>query len=174
MISIETIQEFVKNKSIIVICHGSRDESIINDYDVVIRISSDVKEADIWVNPFLKHHYKVFNVGVETDRFKYILRLNAERGGSSLRASYPEEFKEHTYFWNKEDHDNVAQWIGYLRPTTGVNTIAWLVKYTKPKEIAVVGMDFYKGSKEVGCHRPLIEKAFMEKLTQEYSFVKHL
>ena len=172
-ISLNTIQEYVEDKTIVVICHGERDESIVNDYDIVVRIGTDTKPCDIYVNPFQRWHYGNFKL--DKNNFKYCLRLNAEKGDASLKKNYPREFDSCTYFWNKEEHDKLAkEWLKCLRPTTGCSTVMWFTKHTNPKKLDIIGMTFYGGKEKEGPHRPLLEKELIKRLVEKRPYINHL
>jgi hypothetical protein len=169
MLALKAIQDYLKDKSVILIARGQPDTS---KYDVVIRMNLGITDgkADVWVNHLVPKNY----VGWEYNKndFKYVLRLNAERGDSTLIKGFPEALNYKTYFWNKKDHDRLAlRNTTYLRPFTGTTTISWLLEYTKPKKLDVFGMTFYKNLPPGSpVHLPHLDRGYVERMSEEVDY----
>ena len=169
---IKIIQDFIKDKKVLLIGNGSCDDSISADYNIVIRMNAGITRgrADIWVNGLIQYHSR----GWSWDKldFKYMLRLNAENKGSRLRRGYPERYKDITYFWEPEEYLKYSKKVGYTQPFTGTTALHWLSEYTQPSSITIIGMDFFKNGCPVPSHKPDMDRAYVESLIRDKNIIR--
>ena len=163
---LETIQDYLKDKTVLLVGNGDHTET--EDYNIVIRINRGIldKPADIWVNNLLQQGAQ----WKELD-FKYMLRLNSEKGGSRLLTGFPTMYKDRTYFWSPEGFLDLAKSVGYAQPFTGTTTLHWLTQYTEPKSITVIGMNFFEDGNYTPIHKPTLDREYVLKLAEKYPII---
>ena len=161
---IKIIQDLVKNKKILLIGNGQCDDSTFKDYNIVIRMNNGIIKgyADIWVNNLIQFNKRTFDWN--KIKFKYMLRLNAEKNGEKLLRGYPERYRATTYFWNPQDYLKFSKEVGYTQPFTGTTALHWLNTNTEPESITIIGMDFFKNGKYSPAHNPDLDRQYVDNI----------
>jgi hypothetical protein len=169
---LSTIQNYIKDKKILLVGNGEHKEENLSAYNIVIRMNYGIqnKPADIWVNHLIQYNQKIW--GWDRVDFKYMLRLNAENKGNRLLRGCPKQYDDSTYFWNAKDYLTYSKKVGCTQPFTGTTTLHWLTQYTKPKSISVIGMDFFKTHSYSPIHKPERDREYVELLSKKYNIIR--
>ena len=172
MTTLQTIQDFVKDKKVLLIGNGEHKNITLSDYDVVVRMNYGIQKgfADIWVNNLIQ--YQKGRWDWNKVEFTYMLRLNAENKGVKLLRGYPERYRDCTYFWNPGEYLEFSKDVGYTQPFTGTTTLHWICHNTAPKSITVIGMDFFKNGKHATTHQPDRDREYVARLFKEFNVLK--
>lgn len=166
--NLDVLQDYIKDKKILLIGNGEHEEKDLDDYNIVIRMNGGIQKApaDIWVNGLIQYHSRRWD-WKKLD-FKYMLRLNAEKKGNKLLRGLPKQYDDSTYFWNAKDYLEYSRKVGCTQPFTGTTALHWLTYYTKPSSITVLGMDFFRTHSYAPIHKPEMDRQYVQALIKQY------
>lgn len=187
MISFEEIQNYCKDKSVIIVGNsGSLKESgkgsVIDSYDIVLRMNHGVPgkwtkdvgaRTDIW---FFSYHYR----NKQLAEYNLLIPKFAISNAGETRTH--DELRGKVYTFPPKQRLEIKQSLLKVglpqgkHPTTGFLCINWFLNYVKTqKKLDIVGFDFFEthlnffepdglNKKTAVAHRPNLEKPIIENL----------
>lgn len=163
-LSLEQTAKVFDGKSVLIVGNAPVKLYPERKPDVLVRINMGfLSDCDIWADHL-----------VPPDRIRppeswngVILRHSIELGLAYQLKGFPVEWEDRTYFASRETFHQIRTDSGVDRPTTGLITILWVLRYASPSKLWITGFDFFKTGVAVRVHEPKKEEKLVGRLVEQ-------
>lgn len=128
--SIQSLQEWVGDKSILIVGNGPNHAT--NNADLIVRMNFGIQDGcDLWVDG-MSYLYKYNKWRVPVGKYNRVIRLDKHARDNP---------KHPGYLLPKEEFNRMSKELGLARPTTGLMALWWFKEYFPDNEKTVTGFN---------------------------------